>query len=229
MPAAGPFFWCELIADDPAASAAWLAPSLGWTADGGLLRRGALPVARVVQLGDEEAAPHWLLHLAVPDLGAVCRRAAFLQGRVLIEPEAVADVGEGAVIADPLGCVLHPFQLLPGFHASAPSGAEGTLAGAVLFAPRVDLGARFYGALLGWERGAGGVWTADGGPIAAAIEAPRDAVAQWIPAFVSTDLDTLVARVAAVGGRLLARVGGGFGQVAVIEGPDGVVIAARAP
>jgi predicted enzyme related to lactoylglutathione lyase len=230
MPAAGPFFWTELLTDDPDATCAWLAPALGWRRDGALLKAGDQAVARVMRLGDPEAAPHWLLHLAVPELAALCRRAAFLQGRVLLEPEVVADVGAGAVIADPMGCVLHPFELLPGHRATEPSGAAGTLVGALLYAPRVDLGARFYGTLLGWERkaGPGGVvWSADGRPIAAGVEAPKDSTAQWLPLFAVEDLDAAVACGDAV---LLDPVElPGFGRVAAIEGPDGVGVALRGP
>lgn len=227
---AGPFFWTDLLTDDPDATAAWLLPAMGWQREGNVLRTADRPVAQLLQLGDADSAPHWLLHLAVPDLAALCRRVAFLQGSVLIEPESVPDLGDGAVIADPMGCVLHPFQLSPTHRLDLPDGAAGTLDGALLYAPRVDLGARFYATLTGWERKPGPVWVAAGQAIAAGLEAPKEATAQWLPLFAVAEIEAALARAMEHGARAaqLPTAIAGIGRVAIVEGPDGVMLALRA-
>ena len=236
MPAAGPFFWSDLLTDEPAAAAAFWASTLdGEVRAAGatpLLVVGGRPVAQVLAAGDD-AAPHWLLHLAVDDLGAACRRAAFLQGRVLIEPEPVEDLGAGALIADPADCVLYPFQ-----HQHAPPGLPpaqpGHLVGGLLFARRVDLGTRFYTALLGWRSARLGPQlaglTADGAPIALCAEAPAaDAPpAQWAPIRRVVDADAAAARAVEAGGAVVvpAQAVAGWGRLVVLRDPWGALLSA---
>ncbi len=211
MATAGPIFWSDLLTDAPAEGAAFHAHVLGWTAAQAghavVLSTEGNAVAQVMAVGDD-AAPHWLVHVVVDDLAATCRRAAFLQGQVLVEAEAVAGLGAGAILADPAGCVLHMFQP-EGEPPRAPPLAAGRPAGALLLAPRVDLGVRYYSTLLGWKAervaGKGAVFLADGAPIAVAVQATNDtpAPAQWMPLTAVADLEATLLSAIESGGQLL--------------------------
>lgn len=223
------FFWHDLISPSPDAAAAFYGSVFGWTdnSDGPLrtLQADGAPVAGLLRLRGDDNAPHWLCQLAVPDVAAIVRRYAFLQGAVLLEPEAVGDLGSGALVADPSGAILHPFQLAPG-HAAAPAPQ---VRGHVLFAPRIDLAARFYSAGFGWKatrpatKPSTALLTDAGTPVALLVEAPAEAPIppQWIPLLPGDD-HTAVAALQA-GGRLVVPPLDvpGFGRVQVLHDDQG--------
>ncbi len=198
---ASPFFWLDLLTPDPDAAAAFYADVCGWSVrrSGGLLglSAGDTPVAAVQRLHDE-AAPHWIGHLAVPDVATACRRMTFVQGSVLLEPEELEGLGVQALVADPVGAVLQLFQPATDTRVQRPSGAPGTLAWSTLFAPRPDLGGRVYRTVLGWKGRAGpppGL-DDDDGPVADLIDAGKEPPVppQWFHHIAVPDLAEALAR-----------------------------------
>ena len=60
-------------------------------------------MARPPEMG---APPLWVAYVGVPDLRATLARAVELGGTVHVEPMAVREIGELAVIGDPQGAPL---------------------------------------------------------------------------------------------------------------------------
>lgn len=228
------FVWHDLVTTDPEAAAAFYGGVLGWTwerpGDGAwrVAHAGDHRVAGLLPIG-EGASPHWLCHVAVDDPAQVCRRLAFLQGQVLLPPDA--ETGGTAVAADPAGAVFG----IVGGEAVGDESPPGAVAHHELLGPRPDLGARVYRTLLGWTAGPPvRIGTGDrislsagGRPVATLSAWPSsDAVPpQWVPYVRCADLAGAVARARAAGATLLDpdHALPGQGAAALLSDPQGAV------
>lgn len=241
----GRFVWFDLMATDVAAATAFLAATAGWTAQtrsggeaggsyttlaiGDHALGGVLPIPP-----DAPSHPHWIAHLTTPDVDALCRRVAFVQGEVLMEPTVMAGVGATALVADPGGAVVSPFQFDQG--APAPSAPEpGTIGFATLLAERPDLAARIYRTwfdlqvvdTVAHEQGAWTVFAQDGQRLAAAATPDADGIdPQWVPHVRVDDVDAAVARALEAGGTVVraATALPEVGRVAIVAAPDGTTL-----
>jgi len=111
--APGQFLWMELLADDPAAAAAFYKALAGYEVEkveigGGpyrVLRRG-VDRAGILENPVKGAPAIWLPYVVVEDPVAASDKVAGLGGRVLLAPSPRVRKGTLALIEDPSGAVL---------------------------------------------------------------------------------------------------------------------------
>lgn len=228
------FVWHDLMTDDPEASAAFYAALLGWEVrrapEGGypVFISGGKAVAGLLELG-EGGAPHWLGHALVDDVDQTCRRIAFLQGEVLVEPEDVPGIGRTAIVADPIGAVFAPFSRESG----ADEPADGPLGWSALVAPRPDLAAKVFKTLFGWKPGKSvatplgpySLFKLRRDVVAGMLDLPEEfgVPPQWVHHARVPDADAALDRASALGARALHSPVKlpGVGQVAAFLDPRG--------
>jgi predicted enzyme related to lactoylglutathione lyase len=211
------FYWVDILCPDQAAGLTFYAHTLGWTftpVEGSkyqLARAGDTPVAGLLPLGEGGEA-HWLGQLVTDDVVQLCRRLAFLQGKVLLPPEETPGFGTTALVADPAGAVFQPFTPA-GTEVSPPGEPQpGAIHFHTLIAPRADLGARVYRSLFEWKAGTTlttelGAWTplTSGLRRHAALFEPTEPTvgAQWAHHVLVPSLEPVIERALAQGATLL--------------------------
>ncbi len=238
----GKFVFVELVTPDLAAAKTFYGGLFGWTfrdvqtgsvryaeasLDGRLV---AGMVDRAVRAG-EQRQPAWLSFVAVTDVDAV-RKVALQQGaRSLLEPRDVPGRGRIAVFADPQGAV---FGVLSSGSGDPPEElpASGEWIWSSLYTSAPDPAAAFYQTLFDYEvfeaPEAGSeqhLVLASGGYARGAVNPlpAADAHSHWLN-FVSVDDATrMVARVVALGGKVLLspRDDRHGGKVAIVSDPQG--------
>ena len=120
--AEGSFCWLDLAAADAGAAKRFYADAFGWRfadvrANGGVFTRcraGDRDIASLYQLGrlelEQGVSSHWTPYLAVADVDAAARRAAFAGGRLVVRPFDVAGIARIALIEDAVGAVVGLWQ-----------------------------------------------------------------------------------------------------------------------
>lgn len=120
----GRFCWVDLAASDARQAEAFYGALFGWTArieqaNGGVFTRlqlGNEDVGSLYQLQRthlERGVPsHWTPYVEVDDVDAAARRAAALDGKVMVRPFDVGARARIAVIVDPVGAHLGLWQPL---------------------------------------------------------------------------------------------------------------------
>jgi len=108
--------WADLFSSDLEASTAFYGALLGWTRkdfpefdDYADFQSDGKDVGGLTPKIDE-AADAWTVYLKVDDIQAAVIAAAEAGGRVLHEPESVADLGEWALLEDPSGAEVAIWQ-----------------------------------------------------------------------------------------------------------------------
>lgn len=141
------FPWFELVTDDVLAQAAALAALVGGESSGteafSVVSQDGRALLGVLRAGEAGGDSHWIAQVHADDVAGTCRRLAFLQGEVLVEPTAVEGVGTTALAVDPAGAAL-----------MISDRARDAGLFALLAAPRADLGVRTYRSLLDWREDA---------------------------------------------------------------------------
>jgi predicted enzyme related to lactoylglutathione lyase len=162
----GRFVWYELMSGDVAASARFYESVVGWAArDGGtphqaytLLCAASGPSAGILPITAALKArgipPHWTGYIGVADLEGVLPRIRAAGGTVHHGPEAVPQVGQLAVVADPHGAVFALLQPEPGMSGPppAPPGTPGHTGWHELQAGDGPGDFDFYADLFGWTK-----------------------------------------------------------------------------
>lgn len=112
---AGRFCWVDLAATDAARAKAFYSQLFGWTsreqpANGGRFTRMRLSgrdVGSLYQLSrghlDRGAPSHWTPYIRVDDVDDAVRRAAAIDGNVIVRPSEIAGVARIALIEDSVG------------------------------------------------------------------------------------------------------------------------------
>ncbi len=119
---AGKFVWYDVMTTDTKAGEAFYRDVIGWKAtNSGMSDRsytifsaGEVPVGGLMPIPEEARAagakPHWTGYIAVDDVDAYAKRVTAAGGAVHRAPEDIPGVGRFAVVADPHGAELRPFQ-----------------------------------------------------------------------------------------------------------------------
>lgn len=244
----GRFIWHDLMSKQPGADRAFLEALVGYQVverdmgDMGLypmLMAGEAGVGGIVGMGQEEPHPsHWVGYLVVSDLDAALATVEANGGKVLVPAFAIPEVGRTAVVADPKGAVFSPLQpataesMLP----QSPMG-QGRFCWWELVTSDVAGAKDFYGKLVGWgshELDMGGrpytLWTKgeenNPGGLMQHPEGLSDP-AFWLFYILVADVDATTARVAGLGGQVLAEPMDvpGQGRMSVIALPSGAATA----
>ncbi|MGC6515049.1 MAG: hypothetical protein ACON4N_11180 [Myxococcota bacterium] len=242
MPAVTPqFFWFDLMTTDVDSAAQRLAALFGWTILSTGPWRGLAAdetmVGSVLPIGDN-AQPHWLGQVLVDDVAATCRRTAFLQGEILLEPAMLDGVGKLAVVADPSGAVWSPTQpeVLP---TEDVFTGQGRMIWATLLAPRPDLAAKAYKQLLDWKpRGVSPTPHGDvhllgkrRTPVAGVMALEESQPAQWVPHVQVVQIEATADRASSLGFEVVLPPASveGVGTLAIFRDPQGALIGAITP
>ena len=169
-----------LVSPDPKQAAAFYSALFGWDVQEGPPEAGGYAIAHlrgraVAGLGPQQnpGPPVWATYVNVDDADAVAEKVKANDGRVLMAPFDVFDVGRMGFFSDPAGAVFGVWQ--PRAHKGAGIVNEpGAFSWTELVTTDTAGAKRFYAAVLGWGAethggdGPGGYteWKLGGGAIA---------------------------------------------------------------
>lgn len=196
-----------------------------------------VPVCGFVPLDAEHGIPsHWISYVAVDDCDAVLETVKQLGGSVPVPPIEFPGIGKFAVIADPQGAHIKPFQMAePRCPPWSPK--EGQFCWAELHTSDIDSARDFYRQVFGWElseydMGPMGTYTLfriGDRDVAGGMNIPGDAQSppNWMPYLMAGDVDARASQVAGLGGGTCVepRDIPGVGRFSVHADPAGGVFA----
>jgi len=235
----GTISWTDLVTSDLDAAKGFYGSLLGWTfedmpvGDGNIYSMASVGGRHVAAVSaDQEQPPHWNLYVTVASADAAAARAGELGATVLAPPFDVLDAGRMAVVQDPTGAILCPWE--PRLNIGAQLvNAPGALTWADITTPDPDAAARFYGDWLGWTLDTGEFGPdyrviRTGGRTNGGVTAlPPDQAAagvppHWYPYLGTEDLEAAVAAVGELGGRTVVEpTETPVGSFAVVIDPQG--------
>lgn len=231
---AGRFVWRELMTRDAAAAKRFYGELFGWNTVDCPMDDGAWVYTLFMQDGRQvgglmdvskmaDIPTGWAVIVSTPDLDEACARAIAAGGRQagpMVEDEAF---GRCATILDPQGGLLRFFRSHTGDRE--PVGVAGEFVWESLATPDRAGSVAFYSAVLGWnvvpnEQGDPGFFLAGEAPVSC-IQS-TDGRASWSTFVAVADLAATVAKVAALGGKVIAeRLDAPKGAFAIVEDPTG--------
>jgi predicted enzyme related to lactoylglutathione lyase len=255
--APGTFAWPELATTDQTGAVAFYGSLFGWTVNElsigpndtySLLQLNGNEVGAAYTMREDERKmnipPHWNNYIAVKDVNEATVRARELGAQVLAEPFDVMDAGRMSVLMDPTGAVFQLWQAGRSIGATT-LGEPGALCWTELTTSDPAAAENFYVALLGWtpkHSGEGspmpyteftveGADRASVGMMAKPPHLPAGMPSFWLPYFMVSDVDAIVATAASLGGT--THFGPqdipGTGRFAVVADPQGAAFAVFAP
>ena len=248
---AGTFSWVDLSTTDPDAAKRFYGQVFDWDFDDRPVGDGV--VYTMCKLADRDVCalsgqqeqersmgipPHWNNYVTVADVEASTARARELGGTVMVEPFDVLEAGRMSVVADPTGAVFSMWQPRESIGATIVN-EPGTLTWNELSTSDVDQARSFYGDLFGWTFEDVGTdenpYTTirNGGRMNGGVrplgeqERQMSVPPNWIPYFVSADIERNAEQLGGAGGRVMV------GPMSVLQGsriliaqdPQGAVFA----
>lgn len=230
--------WIDLGSPDVDAAAHFYTGVFGWshapvgepeeTGGYGMLTLRGKEIAGIGPLQPGQP-PSWTTYICVEDTNKTVELVQANGGTVVGAPTEVMDAGRMAVFADPTGAVLALWQ--PRMHRGAEIVREAnTFAWAELNTRDLPRAKTFYRAVFDWhpqdddtgyvEFQVGGRSVA--GAMAMPPHVPPQVTAYWLPYFQVEDTDATAARVADLGGQVLAGpMTVEVGRFAVVTDPHG--------
>jgi uncharacterized protein len=234
--------WIDLMTSDTERSRAFYCELFGWTADepnpdfGGYFnfrRNGVLVAGGMARDPGNPMPDTWSVHLATDDAAKTLETALAHDGRVLIEPTQVGDLGTMAGVIDPGGAVIGVWK--PGLHKGfGVLGEPGAPSWFELHTRDYNAAVAFYRDVFHWD-----THTVSDTPefrytvqqdgeaqLAGIIDAstfPPDGVpARWGVYFGVTDTDAAIATALALGGAIVMPAQDTpYGRLAVMTDPTG--------
>lgn len=186
--------------------------------------------------------PHWLSYVLVDDLDATLERIEQAGGRALAPPTEIPEAGRFAVVADPQGAVVSPYQPAHEWSGDdADASAPGGFCWHELLARDVDGAVSFYQQAFGWttagmDMGEGRMYylfkvgEADAGgmlPMPGGLGAPPS----WLVYFAVGETDAAVAKAGSLGASVHVPPTEipSAGRFAVLSDPAGAAFALLGP
>jgi predicted enzyme related to lactoylglutathione lyase len=241
----GTFSWVDAATTDLDGATAFYEALLGWDhvdapiGDGAVYRMFQLGGKQVAAAGEQRAEershgipPHWNNYVTVASADETAARVKELGGNPMMDPFDVFDSGRMTVFSDPTGAILSIWE--PREHIGAGVVNEpGALTWNELSTSDVEKAKGFYGDLFGWrfedvgsaefpyttirngERMNGGIR-----PLGDQ-EKQTGVPPNWMPYFVSAELDRSAARIGELGGAVMV------GPMAILQGSR--IVVARDP
>jgi predicted enzyme related to lactoylglutathione lyase len=227
--------WVDLGTPDIEASVAFYSSLFGWNVAAGQPEAGGYRIAHlrgktVAGLGPQQGpVSTWTTYFASDDVDAHVQTIKEHGGMVMMEPMDILDQGRMAIAADPEGAVFGLWQ--PGLHRGAQLVNEpGAMAWHELWTRNRDQAKAFYTAVFGYgvdDQTMPGytVWQLGGTGVAGGMDVPPDVPTQvpahWAVYFSVDDVDAAAARVAELGGSVVAPPFDvpGVGRIAIVHGP----------
>ena len=123
MPDQNPFIWHELVTPDQETSGTFFNKLFGWSlkqVDAGefgtytLFQKEGQDIAGMMNPTPDTPGQgsYWHAYIAVENIDDCAKQAILLEGKVLVPPHDVPDVGRVCVVSDPTGAVVHLMQPL---------------------------------------------------------------------------------------------------------------------
>lgn len=173
------------------------------------IRANGLDCGGICPIAADGGIPsHWLGYVAVDDCAAAVRRTESAGGRCLVPMMSVPGVGKFAVVADPQGAILKPFEIEKNVSLPA-TPRSGQFAWDEVLAPDVSELRRFYESVFGWSSmetpientGVYSLFKVGQDNVAGGISMPDDSdhPAYWLPYLYADDLDQRSAQAASLG------------------------------
>ncbi len=229
----GTFCWIDLTTPDPPAARRFYGELLGWTFEE---PRDGEPGSAVARLGGRDVTgivagqpAGWRSWICVEDVDGVMERARSLGGSVVTGSAQLSGAGRRAVIQDAAGAAVGLWERHERISAELVN-ETGTWTWNELVASAMDQAAAFYEALFGWrsdpvpagiERRSIGL----DGLLVGGMHVPTPDEGdepRWTVAFRVADVDASLARVGALGGRVVAPpLEIPIGRFAVVADPAG--------
>lgn len=241
--------WPDLMCDDPRAAARTYATLFGWEVEEGpdgylLMLRDGLRVAGIGPKPPTAPWPAvWTTYLAVDDTDRVATLEQEQGAEQLLRPTDIPGLARIALLVDPTGAHHGLWQAAPGVGAERYN-EHGSLVWNELMVRDHEEAMGFYGEVFGHsyeviEEDDGSfayaqVVTADGRLVCGLGRIGDEYGDQfrphWMTYFLSDVPSATVSAVQRLGGRVLMDVvEGPFGQLAVLEGPQGEVFSVIRP
>lgn len=241
----GKFIWAELVTDDLPTAQRFYGELLGWTftdVDGYITAfNGQEPVAGMfyhARPKDRLASPRWICYISSKDIGAFAQSVLAAGGSVRTPPQQTPGHGERVILADAEGA------LFGAMHLQGPDPEDyladnGSWIWLQLLSRNVTQAASFYKAVGGYElfedRGANDAeryLLARGGYARAAIlplslKRQQEGVQpMWLPFIRVENVHAIVARVPALGGKVVVAPHEALfdGRVALLEDSTGGLV-----
>ena len=116
----GTFMWNELVTTDPAASTAFFANVVGWSAEDMPMPGQEGEVYTIWKAGDAQAGgmfkmqgphfegvpPHWMAYIRVANVDDAAAKVEPAGGKVVVPPTDIPGIGRFCVVTDPAGAAV---------------------------------------------------------------------------------------------------------------------------
>lgn len=239
----GAFCWAELSTGDLAAAKAFYTALMGWTYVDRELADGSTYAFAMVR-GQRVAGLHaalrptsaWLDYVAVEDVAVAAERVRKAQGRVVIGPLQIAELGSMAIIEGPSGERLALWEA--GTHGGSGLYRDpGARCWAELTTNDLRSAAEFYPAVFGWQQVSQPMgpleytsFLVDGEPVAGMLAESEDWAAlrpRWTLYLTVDDCAAAVSRARDAGAELRSPPTEipGIGRFATLADPSGAELA----
>jgi uncharacterized protein len=234
--------WTELGSTDPEASKAFYSALFGWSAHtdprpeaGGytMMQLGEEPVAAISPQYAPGQPTSWTISLKVKDADAIAQAVERTDGKALMPPMDVFDMGRFAVFADPDGAVFSVWQPRT-FEGTGSWGELGSLGWVELSARDPKQAAEFYRTVFAWTAHDSESYTewsvGEGDHFGGMMDLGSmgaegaQVPAHWKPYFAVQNVDAAVAKATAAGATVLMPpidVPGQGPRIALIQDPQG--------
>lgn len=242
----GTFSWVDLATTDQDGAKQFYSGLFGWVADDqpvgdgmtySMMTMDGKPVAAIAtqpqQQRDAGVPPAWQSYVTVESADAAADKATALGGTVHAPPFDVMDVGRMAVIQDPQGGFFMLWE--PKLHIGAAIvNAHGALSWNELASVDVDGSAGFYRELFDWkiepiegmEMPYHVITTAAGTGNGGIRPAQESEPTYWLVYFGTDDIDASLAKATELGATtLMGSMDIGMGKIAILQDPQGAVVA----
>ncbi|MEO6195030.1 MAG: VOC family protein [Thermoanaerobaculia bacterium] len=157
----GRFVWYDLMTTDLEGAKAFYTAVMGWGTQVWdamaytMWTAGETPMGGIMKLPDEAVAggarPHWLSHVAVPDVDATIARARELGATVMAPPTDIPTVGRYSIFTDPQGALIAAFTPVSSMPETDGMPPVGEFSWHELATADPEAAVRFYTELFGWE------------------------------------------------------------------------------
>jgi len=233
--------WVDLSTSDPQRAKDFYAQLFGWTAvDSGPefgnyvnFSKNDVPIAGMMANQQQGVPDSWTTYLASSNAKATADAALTAGGRVLMEADAVGDLGTMAVVTDTSGAVVGVWE--PGEHKGFGLEAEeGAPAWLELHSNNYAAAVPFYQRAFGWETRVMSdsdefrysVFEKDDKQYAGIMDAatflPTGSPSNWQIYFQVADVDATLAKIQELGGSVLQPAEDSpFGRLAGVADPTG--------
>ena len=246
----GRFVWYDLMTKDLEQSKTFYNELFGWTTkpqDMGamgtyhMLHAGETPIGGMVVLEGPETAEvpaHWMPYVQTEDIEACLGRSTSGGGQTCVPVTQIPGTGSFAVITDPAGGAISPFQGAAEHQQPLPDvPPAGTFSWCELHADDPQAAKTFYGETFGWKfkshdmgpMGTYTVITVGEKEIGGIMQRPPQSPGRqgWMPYVTVKDVDADTVKAGELGGTVSVPPQDipGVGRFSIMQDPGGAVFA----